>query len=245
MQRSSKPGSDARRLVMDDVEGSVGLCVFGVAPPEQPGEFVNSTVLNIAALFASLLALAISSFLALRQSRLMRDANQLPVVIDLFRELRADTFITREQEIWHSLPGEQDPSKGFGGIPTPLRTYAYDICLYYQTVAYLVNFKMLDNELAYTALHYRILRTWSSVEPFVRGERAIRGGENTFLNSLETLAKAIGDEHLRRDGPKVLEKIKEETELTRFMFRPTRDPKAPLMLRASWKKIQAWLHPQK
>ena len=92
-----------------------------------------SNILNIAALFASLLALAMSSVLALRQSRLMRDANQLPVVIDLFRELRADTFITREQEIWRSLPGDQDPAQGFGGIPTPLRTYVYDVSLFYQT----------------------------------------------------------------------------------------------------------------
>ena len=120
-----------------------------------------STVLNIAALCASILALAVSSFLALRQSRLMRHANQLPVVIDLFRELRADTFITREQKIWSTLPGDQDPSKGFGGIPTPLRTYVYDVCLFYQTVAYLIKFKMIDEGLAYTALHYRILRTWS------------------------------------------------------------------------------------
>ena len=205
---------------------------------------MNSTVLNIAALFASLFALAISSFLALRQSRLMRHANQLPVVIDLFRELRADTFITREQEIWHSLPGDKDPAKGFGGIPTPLRTYAYDICLYYQTVAYLVNFKMLDNELAYTALHYRILRTWSSVEPFVRGERAIRGGKNTFLNSFEKFAGTVSDKHVKRDGRAVLEKIKQETELTRSTLSRAQGPTAPHMLHASWKKIQAWLHPQ-
>jgi hypothetical protein len=171
--------------------------------------------LNIAALLASFLALSISSFLALRQSRLMRDANQLPVVIDLFRELRADTFIVREQEIWKSLPGNQDPSKGFGGIPDPLRTYVYDVCLFYQTVAYLVNFKMIDDRLAYTALHYRILRTWSAVELFVYGERVLRGGERTFLNSFEEAAAAIQREHLRQDGPAVLDKIKEETARTR------------------------------
>jgi hypothetical protein len=175
----------------------------------------SSAVLNIVALLASFLALAVSSFLALRQSRLMRDANQLPVVIDLFRELRADTFITREQEIWNSLPGDKDPSKGFEGIPAPLRTYVYDVCLFYQTVAYLVNFKMIDDKLAYTALHYRILRTWSSVEEFVYGERRLRGGKNTFLNSFEKAANLINREHLRRDGPAVLNKIKEETKRTR------------------------------
>lgn len=145
----------------------------------------------------------------------MRDANQLPVVIDLFRELRADTFITREQEIWSSLPGTVDPSKGFSGIPDPLRTYVYDVCLFYQTVAYLVKFKMIDNRLAYTALHYRILRTWSTVELFVRGERAMRGGNNTFLNSFEEVALAIHREQLRQDGPAVIEQINKETEVTR------------------------------
>jgi hypothetical protein len=182
-----------------------------------------STVLNVAALLASLLALAILSFLALRQSRLMRDANQLPVVIDLFRELRADTFIMREQEIWRSLPGDQDPDQGFGGIPTPLRTYVYDVCLFYQTVSYLVKFKMIDDRLAYTALHYRVLRTWSSVELFVRGERALRGGRNTFLNSFEEVAEAMRREHIRRDGPAVLDRIRQETELTQSRITVTQD----------------------
>ena len=153
----------------------------------------------------------------------MRDANQLPVVIDLFRELRADTFITREQEVWSSLPGDKDPSKGFGGIPTPLRTYVYDICLFYQTVAYLVNFKVVDDELIYTALHYRILRTWSSVEPFVHGERVIRGGENTFLNSFETAAREIRNQHLKREGRAVLDKIKDEAERTRSKAGPAQE----------------------
>lgn len=170
-----------------------------------------STILNVAAITASLLALAVSSFLALRQSRLMRHANQVPVVIDLFRELRADTFITREQQIWSSLPGDMDPSGGFAGIPEPLRTYVYDICLFYQTVAYLFIFKMIDDKLVYTAFHYRILRTWSSVAPFVRGERAIRGGENTFLNSFEEVADAIGRQQVKREGPALLEQIQRET----------------------------------
>lgn len=196
-----------------------------------------STVLNIAALFASLLALAISSILALRQSRLMRDANQLPVVIDLFRELRADTFITREQEIWRSLPGDQDPAQGFGGIPTPLRTYVYDVCLFYQTVSYLVKFKMIDDGLVYTALHYRILRTWSSVELFVRGERALRGGENTFLNSFEEVAEVIRSQHLRREGPAVLNQISQEAELTRSRIGVSQDDSPSRAALSSLKRI--------
>jgi hypothetical protein len=200
-----------------------------------------STVLNIAALCASILALAVSSFLALRQSRLMRHANQLPVVIDLFRELRADTFITREQKIWSTLPGDQDPAKGFGGIPTPLRTYVYDVCLFYQTVAYLIKFKMIDEGLAYTALHYRILRTWSSVEHFVRGERVIRGGGNTFLNSFEEVAGAIRRQHVKRDGSAVLDKIKEETDRTRSRSGAAQGPEPSRALPSSWRKIRGAL----
>lgn len=200
-----------------------------------------STILNVAALSASLLALAVSSLLALRQSRLMRHANQLPVIIDLFRELRADTFIIREQEIWRNLPGDKEPSKGFGGIPEPLRTYVYDITLFYQTVAYLVNFNMIDDSLAYTALHYRILRTWSSVESFVRGERAIRGGENTFLNSFEKMAENIAHEHLKRDGRAVLDKIRQETDQTRFTsVQEAANPKLLQMFRATWEKIRVF-----
>ena len=63
-------------------------------------------------------------------------------------------------------------------------------CASIYTVSYLVKFKMIDYRLVYTALHYRILRTWSSVEPFVHGERIIRGGENTFLNSFQEVAES-------------------------------------------------------
>ena len=83
---------------------------------------------------------------------------------------------------------------------------------------------MVNDELVYTALHYRILRTWASVEPFVHGERAIRGGENTFLNSFETAAKDIRNQHLKRDGQAVLNKIKDETERTRLRPGPAQDP---------------------
>jgi hypothetical protein len=161
---------------------------------------LTSLLFNVVALVASLAALLVSALLTVRQSNLMHGANQLPIVIELFREIRANHFLVREHQLWQDLPGEHDPELGFIGMPEPLRSHMYDVCTLYQSVAYLVIFDVLDADLAYKALYYRMRRTWTVVEPFVQGERRLRGGADTFLNSLERVISAMNDRsrtHLR------------------------------------------------
>jgi len=160
----------------------------------------SSQLLNTAALVASLAALTVSIFFAVRQSNLMRAANQLPVVISFFAEYRSDEFLRRERFLWENLPGEHDPAGGFSAMPEPLRTYMFHIGIYYQTVAYLVEFKVFDKRLAYLGLHYRLIRTWRKIAPFVDGERNLRGAEQTFLNALERFVKLVESEDSRAFG---------------------------------------------
>jgi hypothetical protein len=40
-------------------------------------------------------------------------------------------------------------------------------------------------------VRYRALRTWAAIERHVAGERVIRGGNNTFFNTLETFIEGL------------------------------------------------------
>jgi hypothetical protein len=64
----------------------------------------------------------------------------------------------------------------------------YNVCAYYQMVGYLVAFGVLDRRLAILAHHYRVIKTWSVVRPYVEAERGIRGSDYSFLNFLEDFA---------------------------------------------------------
>jgi hypothetical protein len=142
------------------------------------------TVLNILALIASFAALAATVAISRRQTALSHRANQLPVIVELFKEMRSFDFVSKEEMLWHELP-KLDPSVGFSRMPPPLREYATNIGNFYSMVAYLSALETVDDRLVTLVLHHRAVRTWEAIGPFVRGERAIRGYEHSFLNVLE------------------------------------------------------------
>ena len=67
--------------------------------------------LNLTAVMASLLALAVSSSFAVRQIRLARQAHQLPAM-DFLWIMRSPKFLRTEEVLWVELP-RQDPSLRF------------------------------------------------------------------------------------------------------------------------------------
>lgn len=149
-------------------------------------------LLNVVAVAASLAALTISSILAVRQHRTARNANQLPVVVELLREIRSSETYGKELFLQEELP-KQDPSLGFSKLPEPLRSYAYEVGGYYLMLGYLVLLEILDERLAILPVHYRAAETWRAMKPFVEGERSLRGDQLSFMNVLEAfIAKVEG-----------------------------------------------------
>ena len=145
--------------------------------------------LNIIAVMASLLALAVSSTFAIRQIRLARQAHQVPAM-DFLWIMRSPKFLRSEEILWVELP-QQDPSLRFSELPEALRDEAESILSFYQKVAYLVGLGIVDSRLAILPVHYRAPRTWAAVEPFVRNERIHRGDELAFYNAFEYLVGTI------------------------------------------------------
>src|SRR5690349_16382436 len=125
--------------------------------------------LNITAVMASLLALAVSSTFAIRQIRLARQAHQVPAM-DFLWIMRSPKFLRSEEILWVELP-KHDPGLRFSELPEDLRDEAESILSFYQKVAYLVGLGIVDLRLAILPVHYRAPRTWAAVEPFIRNER--------------------------------------------------------------------------
>ncbi|GAA0925885.1 MULTISPECIES: DUF4760 domain-containing protein [Streptomyces violaceusniger group] len=148
----------------------------------------DTLVMNVVTLLISLIAVGVTAIFSVRQVRLMTHANKLPVVLDLFKEWRDPEFVRREQRLWERLPPEPSAERGFSGLEEPLRSDAYEVCTYYQMLAYLVAFDVIEEDLIFLAVHYRLLKTWEVVEPYVLAERRARGDFYSFMNFFEELA---------------------------------------------------------
>jgi hypothetical protein len=146
----------------------------------------GSLVLNGVAIAISLLALVISGVLSARQLRSMKHANSVPVAIEMLtREFDRDDFQRKESLVLHELP-DHDISLGVSGLPEPLRSAVFSVSFFYDSMAIMVAFGFVGQDLVLSTINYRIRRIWYVMEGHILGERALR--DAPFLNFLEDLA---------------------------------------------------------
>jgi hypothetical protein len=149
----------------------------------------SSLLLNVGSLIASLVAVAISVIVSARQSRLAWSGNHIPLVVEVFGEFRSGQMHRNEQRILERLSSGSIPEDvPFSAMPDEIQDSLYSVCHYYQMVAYLVFFGVLDRQMAYLALHFRVITMWRVIEPHVYAERTVRGDPYSFLNAFELLA---------------------------------------------------------
>ncbi|MFI7543950.1 hypothetical protein [Actinoplanes sp. NPDC049599] len=143
-------------------------------------------MLSAGAVVISLAALAVSSVMSWRQLKSMRSANHLPVAIELLtRDYGRPEFQRTERRILAELPAA-DPAGGVSGLPEPLHSSAIQVINFYDSMGILVSFGCVEEELVLASINHRIRRIWRTLEPFIRAERARRGG--LYLDFLEDLA---------------------------------------------------------
>jgi hypothetical protein len=97
---------------------------------------------------------------------------------------------------------------------------AYNVSIYYQILAYMDAFGVIDKRLAILPHHYRVAKTWSAVKPYVESERLIRGDYYSFLNFFEDFAVMCERESLK---DLYLCVRRREFERRRWWPRPSRD----------------------
>lgn len=150
-----------------------------------------TAILNVIAALASVTAVISSTFLAMQALRYSKNANHMPVIVQLFKEHRSEEFVRKEQFVWREMP-RQNPDKGFSRLPRKVKSHATDVALFYLMVSYLSEYDISDRELLALQVQYRLLRTWQAIERHVKRERELRGGEYTFLNTLEVFVQRVG-----------------------------------------------------
>jgi len=129
-------------------------------------------MLGVAALAVSFFAVALSAGFAARQILLMRNANYVPVLVDLLGQFRSMEFNDNYLYVCTRLQHEQDPAKGISGLPADVRAKVYDVAYFYQLFAALVALKVVKEQDIVAVLRDRIVHVWQAVAPFVHTERS-------------------------------------------------------------------------
>ncbi|MFD9483359.1 hypothetical protein ACFWBX_05025 [Streptomyces sp. NPDC059991] len=110
------------------------------------------------------------------------------MTIDLLSKFQYAEFHDHHEYIYLKLRSENDPGRGVGGLSPEARMAFFDVVYFYQSFAEISIFGIADEEIFVSILHYRILRVWEAVAPFVEKERELRGGDATYLALFEELA---------------------------------------------------------
>ena len=142
---------------------------------------------------APIVALAVSATAAtisLRALTVNRRASQLPVIVQVLGKWREIEFMHHEELLWREM-SSHDPALGFQNLPDPMKDSAFDVCQYYQCLAYLSVHNIADYRVIAPQVHYRARRTWSAIQQHVAGERVLRGGEHTFFNMFEIFVQGL------------------------------------------------------
>jgi hypothetical protein len=131
-----------------------------------------SLVINMVALVLSLLAIATSAVLALRQSKLMQHANLSLILTNLFEQFRAAEFKLHmaylEEELWKAQPPTMSRLRN---LPQEARTHATTVAGFFNAVGVLVAHHVIDEELVVSYMGRSVRLAWGRLEPYIRNER--------------------------------------------------------------------------
>jgi hypothetical protein len=120
-------------------------------------------------------------------------------MLELIRLHATDEFCRKEERIWDELPS-CETDLGVMYLPPTIRSVVVEVATFYQMLAYLVAFNVVDERLAILPVHYRLQKTWAALYPFVERERILRGGYYTYLNTLEEFAKHVAAQDMTTLG---------------------------------------------
>jgi hypothetical protein len=134
-----------------------------------------NTALAIASIVLSLIAVATSSLLLVRQTLFMRHANEIPVSVGLYQEWRSAEFQTARDYIRKSLSSKCDPSTGLSALPDEARKSSNRIAALYSSLGALVTLGLVDERFAVSLLGDAAEADWSILEPFIFRQREISG----------------------------------------------------------------------
>jgi hypothetical protein len=159
------------------------------------------TLTNAVALSVSMLALTMSTVLAVRQLRTTRatgqDSNHTQVLLRLNGEYRTDEFQASEEFVLDRLADTHDPELGIGRLPSEARRHVRRVGHYYADYGMLAALPTVDSDRIVGVVHFRVREAWAALEPYTRAERRIRGNSYwRYFEHLACLAAVVDKEKL-------------------------------------------------
>ncbi|WP_329266552.1 hypothetical protein [Streptomyces sp. NBC_01451] len=154
----------------------------------------SGAILNLTAIAISITAVITSVWFGLRQLRISREANHIPVIAELLGGFRDVDLCDHYVYVCTKLREEHSPDLGISGLPRPARKAIYDIAYFLQTFAGMSSLGIVKEEQVVAMLHRRISRAWSAMKPYVEKEREV-GAAGPYLMVLleEFAARTDGD----------------------------------------------------
>ena len=130
-----------------------------------------NTALAIVSILLSLIAVATSTLLLVRQTLFMRHANEIPVSVDLYQEWRSTEFQAAREYVRGSLSSSNDPSTGL----SKLSKTGNRVAAFYSSLGALVALGLVDERFAVSILGDAAEADWSILEPYIFRQREISG----------------------------------------------------------------------
>jgi hypothetical protein len=136
-----------------------------------------SLILNIAAVVISMTALGVSIPIGIRQIGIMRQSNWMPLFIELEQEFRTERFQRAEIYVMKKLR-EKDAAKGVLELPDDARLAVNLVQGYFGVLGSLIIYGIVNEKQAVASIGYRADQLWRKLEPFIIGERRLRGDDD-------------------------------------------------------------------
>jgi hypothetical protein len=148
---------------------------------------MDAFAISLFALVVSFASLVSTTILAIREGSLLRRANYIPM-IDLISEFRSKELYEYLVCVTTRLGSEHEPSLGISGLPEKARGSLINVAYYYQSFAWLAEFRVLRRE-HLLAIATGLILAWEAIRPFVESER--KAVNDQILTVLERSYKSI------------------------------------------------------
>ncbi|MET9760001.1 hypothetical protein ABZ016_13230 [Streptomyces sp. NPDC006372] len=126
---------------------------------------------NIVTLLVSVIALVTSAWLAWSQLTSSRKSTVLAMILEGFRDTRADDYLEAIEYVLYRLAVEHPQPVAYQQLPEESRRYIQRVGLFYNDLGKLVAHGLVDESLITGAYGGSLLRAWNVLAPYVYLER--------------------------------------------------------------------------
>ena len=171
--------------------------------PQPLGALGPTDVIAALALLVSFAAAALAYCFGRQQTLTARQANQIPALIDLFREHRSESLANARDFVGSAQLWKCDLSEGLAGLPQEMRVPVRELMWFYDNLGALVAHGIVDLEPVAGYLGGSVLVCWTRLEPLVDAERDRRrrfpdpGRWQDYFENLNRLVDEYGPQRAR------------------------------------------------